>query len=68
MIWLVITLAALIALVLFAVVISTRIEHGEARFDSRTGKQITDTTMNPSAPARPAKRMETNSDQSGTEE
>ena len=57
--WFVLVLVgSLIALVVFAFMVSRRIEYGEARFDSTTGKLISEDSQKPAAPVIPARRIE----------
>ena len=60
MLFVLILILALLGLVVFAVVVANRVNHGEARFDSGTGKLMKDERQQPNGPAVPAQRIGTN--------
>ena len=59
MLFMLILIGSLIALVVFAFVISRKVEFGEARFDSDTGKVKAEDYPAQPGQAVPAKRIET---------
>lgn len=57
--WFVLVLVgSLIALVVFAFMVSRRIEYGEARFGASTGKPLSQNDEKPTGPVIPARREE----------
>ncbi|MEM7665983.1 MAG: hypothetical protein AAF250_09020 [Pseudomonadota bacterium] len=64
-------IAATIFLCVFVIIggvvmyLSQTIEHGEARFDSDTGKPIEDSEATHDGPARPAQRLQNNDENTG---
>ncbi len=61
MLFMLILFGSLIALVILAFVMSRKIEYGEARFDSTTGKPIADDKPPPPGPVVPAQKIDSNS-------
>ena len=66
MLFVLVLIGSLLALVAFALAVARNVEHGEARFDSTTGRQIgKDKTHQ--GPAIPARRIEQNTQESERE-
>ncbi len=66
MLFVLVLIGSLIALVAFAFVVARNVEHGEARFDSKTGRQISHKTGH-QGPAIPARRIEQNTQENERE-